>query len=158
MEGSLIFMKKKVLLCALIGATLLASGCGEKEETMTCTRSATIAEGIKMDLKYKVTYKGDYVTLVESEETVTSSNEDYLDEYKTKVESLYSPYKDVEFYNYDVKVDGDKLTSKTSINYEKIDTKKMIEIDSANSSLIKDGKVKVDDIKSVYAALGTTCE
>lgn len=141
-----------------MGVTLLASGCGEKEETLTCKRTATVTEGVKMDLNYKVKYKGDYVSLVESEETVTSSNKEYLETYKEKVESLYSPYKDVEFYEYDVKVDDDKLISKTSINYEKIDTKKMIEIDSANGSLIKDGKVKVEDIKAVYSSLGVTCE
>lgn len=111
-----------------------------------------------MDLTYKVTYKGDYVQLVETEEKVIAENKTYLDTYKTTVENLYAPYKDVEHYEYNVSVDGDTLTSKTKINYEKIDTKKLIDIDSANGSLIKDGKIKLTDIKSVYEGMGASCK
>ncbi|MCI8498717.1 MAG: YehR family protein [Bacilli bacterium] len=151
-------MKKKALLGTIVLATaLFVGGCGKTEE-LTCTREATIAGGAKMSLNYKVTHKGGIVKLVETEEKVTSENEQYLETYKTTVESLYSPYDDVEHYNYEVKIDGDTLISKTEINYEKIDTKKLIEIDSANENLIKNGKIKVDDIKSAYESIGATCK
>ena len=75
-----------------------------------------------------------------------------------EVEDLYSPYKDVEYYEYNVDVTDNKLTSTVDINYAKVDTDKLLEIDSANGQLIKDGKISVDDIKSVYESLGATCK
>lgn len=152
-------MKKKILWSVLLVAVLLVTGCGaESSKTMTCTRTATVSSGVNMDLKYQVTYKGDFVQLVETEEKITSDNQTYLETYKTTVENLYEPYKDVEHYNYDVKINGNTLTSTTKIDYEKIDTAKLIEIDSANESLIKNGKIKLTDIKSVYEGIGATCE
>lgn len=160
MKGECERMKKKVLLSLVLVAILFVTGCGGKEEskTLTCTRKATVTTGVDMDLTYKVTYKGDYVQLVETEEKVIADNKTYLETYKTTVENLYAPYKDVEHYEYDVNVDGKTLTSKTKINYEKIDTKKLIEIDSANSALIKDGKIKLTDIRSVYEGMGASCK
>jgi len=151
---------KKVLLSVFLVAILLVTGCDSKEEskTLTCTRNATISDGVEMDLNYKVTYKGEYVQLVETTEKVIASDEDYLDTYKTTVESMYAPYKDIEHYDYKVTVDGNTLTSTTKIDYEKIDTKKLIDIDSANETLIKDGKIKLSDIQAVYEAVGASCK
>lgn len=151
-------MYKKVIAALAIVGMLFVTGCGNEEsKTMTCTRNATVTTGVEMALNYKVTYKGNYVQLVESEEKITADDKDYLETYETTVKNMYSPYDGVEHYNYDVKVEGDTLTSTTKIDYEKIDTKKLIEIDSANGSLIKDGKIKIDDIKSAYESVGATC-
>jgi len=60
--------------------------------------------------------------------------------------------------NYGISVDGNTLTSTVDIDYAKIDTKKMIEIDSANGQLIKDGKIKLEDLKSAYETIGASCE
>ena len=35
--------------------------------------------------------------------------------------------------------------------------KRGVEIDSANANIIKDGKVQVSDLQSMYESLGTTC-
>ncbi len=153
-------MKKKSLLFVVISVfALLLTGCGNKEEvkTLTCSRSMNQDE-IKTSLNYTVSYKGKYVTNVKSVETIESDDSSLLEAYKSQVESTYSPYKNVEHYNYEVKVDGNKLTSTADINYEKIDTEKLIDIDSANGSLIKDGKILVSDIKSVYEQIGATCK
>lgn len=152
-------MKKKILFGVLFAAALIATGCGKEEtKVLTCTRTATVTTGVKMDLKYKATYAGKYVKVIETEEKVIAENKNYLTTYKTSVEKIYEPYKDVKHYNYDVSISGDTLTSKTKIDYEKIDTDEMIKIDSANASLIKDGKVKIDDVKSLYESLGATCK
>lgn len=111
-----------------------------------------------MDLQYEVLYTGKYVDVVKSTEKVTSDNKKVLETYRTKVEEQYKPYKDIEHYNYNVSIDGNVLTSTTNIDYTKIDTAKMIEVDSANGALIKDGKVKLDDVKSLYSQMGITCE
>lgn len=152
-------MKKKILLFSSIFIFLvLITGCSkESENLMTCTRSMN-QNSIKTNLKYNISYEGKYVTRIKSIETVETDSEDILNNYKSQIESLYSPYSDVDYYKYSVEIKDHKLTSTVDINYEKIDTDKLLEIDSANGTLIKDGKINIDDIKSVYENLGATCK
>ena len=155
-------MKKKFKIWQVVLGVfilLLVTGCGNNNsmESMTCTRTMN-QSGIKTSLKYNVKYKGDYVSRIKTVETVETDSSDILNTYKEQIESLYSPYKDVEYYDYNVDVVDNKLTSTVDINYEKVDTDKLLEIDSANGQLIKDGKISVDDIKSVYESLGAICK
>lgn len=155
-------MKKILSLLLITVGVFTLAGCesksNESEKTLTCTNNTTITDGVEADLRYEVNYKGDYVTTVKSTEKVISNNQSYLEAYKTQVESIYSPYKGVEHYNYDVTVKDDTMTSVVTIDYSKIDTDKLIEIDSNNSSLIKDGKVKLADIQAIYESIGATCK
>lgn len=153
-------MKRKYLfLAVIISVMFLATGCSSnsEEKTMTCSRTMDQNE-MKTSLSYKISYKGDYVTRVKSEESIETSDTSTLDTYKEQIEKIYSPYKDVKYYQYNVTIDGNKLISTVDINYEKIDTDKLIKIDSANSQLINDGKVKVSSVKSLYEQLGATCK
>ncbi len=153
-------MKRKYLfLAVIISVMFLVTGCSSnsEEKTMTCSRTMDQNE-MKTSLSYKISYKGDYVTRVKSEESIETSDTSTLDTYKEQIEKIYSPYKDVKYYQYNVTIDGNKLISTVDINYEKIDTDKLIKIDSANSQLINDGKVKVSSVKSLYEQLGATCK
>ena len=49
---------KKIKLC--LGIITLLSGCGEKEEVLTCTKETTY-NGLTSGTKYEVTYKNDEV-------------------------------------------------------------------------------------------------
>ena len=152
-------MKRKYLFLAVtMLVVFLVTGCSSSEEkTMTCTRTMN-QSGIKTSLNYKVTYSGDYVNRVQSEESIETSDTTTLNAYKEQIENVYTPYKDVKYYTYNVTVNGNKLVSTVDINYAKIDTKKLIEIDSANSQLINDGKVKLSSVKSLYEQRGATCK
>ena len=152
-------MKRKYLFLAVtMLVVFLVTGCSSSEEkTMTCTRTMN-QSGMKTNLTYKVTYSGDYVNRVQSEESIETSDTTTLNTYKEQIEKIYTPYKDVKYYTYNVTVNGNKLVSTVDINYAKIDTKKLIEIDSANSQLINDGKVKLSSVKSLYEQLGATCK
>lgn len=152
-------MKRKYLFLAVtMLVVFLVTGCSSsKEKTMTCTRTMN-QSGMKTNLNYKVTYSGDYVNRVQSEESIETSDTTTLNTYKEQIEKIYTPYKDVKYYTYNVTVNGNKLVSTVDINYAKIDTKKLIEIDSANSQLINDGKVKLSSVKSLYEQLGATCK
>lgn len=152
-------MKRKYLFLAVtMLVVFLVTGCSSSEEkTMTCTRTMN-QSGMKTNLNYKVTYSGDYVNRVQSEESIETSDTTALNTYKEQIEKIYTPYKDIKYYTYNVTIDGNKLVSTVDINYAKIDTKKLIEIDSANSQLINDGKVKLSSVKSLYEQLGATCK
>lgn len=141
---------------ALVLSMMLLCGCDSKEQVLTCTR--TVNQGdTKTELSYKVTHDGTYVKQVDSTEKVTSDSDALLQQYKTQIEALYEGYSDLDHYSNTVTIDGNTLTSKTIIDYDQIDTDKMIEIDSANANIIKDGKVQVSDLQSMYESLGTTC-
>lgn len=165
----------KYLFVLLVGVVLL-TGCNDtkkenkdnnnnkevkeevKEQTMECSRKATVTEGVELDVNYTVTYVGEDVKKVYSNEKVISENKQYLEAYKTQVENIYSPYKDLKYYDTNIRIEGNTLISEATIDYDKVDTDKMIEIDSANATLIKDGKVKVSDLKTAYSALGAICK
>lgn len=149
---------KKILVTIMVIGALLFTGCGaEKEKTMKCSRTINQA-AIKMNLTYNVTYKGDYVTKIESSEEVTTEDESTLELYKTQLESTTVSFKDIEHYDHEIKIDGNTLTSTITIDYEKIDTNKLIEIDSSMKQIIKDGKISVETIEALYSQLGITCE
>ncbi len=150
-------MKKIMLGVVACLAVMLLTGCGAEQKTMKCSRTIN-QNGAAFDLKYEVLYTGKNVDVVKSTETITSDNAEVLETYRDAVEKQYAPYKDIEHYDYNVSIDGNVLTSTTNIDYTKIDTAKMIEVDSANGQLIKDGKVSIDTVKSLYNQMGITCE
>ncbi len=147
-------MKKIVILTVL--SFVLITGCG-KEKTMTCTRTMS-QNSVNFDLKYEVESLKGNVTRIKSTEMVKSNDKNVLGTYKETVEKTYEPYQDVEHYNYSVEITDDTLISKTDLDYTKIDMDKMIEIDSANAKIIKDGKIKLEDIRNTYEAMGLICE
>lgn len=158
-------MKKRYLFLAIVMmGVFLITGCSSKGKdivnngnVMTCTRSVN-KNGMKTSLNYKVYYEGDDVTRIKSEESIQMENNQSLKGYKEQIEKVYEPYKNVKFYNYNIAIRGNKLISKVDINYSKIDTNKLIEIDKANSQIITDGKIKVSSVKSLYEKLGATCK
>lgn len=153
-------MKKILLISVMFITVLLVSGCSKEETTkvMSCKRNVTLSEEISMDFNYKITYKDKYVELLESTENIICDNNEYLEAYKTALEDNYKVYNDIKYYDNSVSIKDNILTSTIKINYAKIDTNKLIEIDSANGTLIKDGKVNIDDLKSAYEEIGATCE
>lgn len=151
-------MKKFVLILMLCMSVFSLTGCGsEEEKTMNCSRTLN-QNGIEMDLSYTVNYKGDYVTSVKSVEKIKSDDATTIETYKTQLEQTISPYKDIKYYDHEVNIDGNTLTSTITINYEKIDTDKFISVDSSAKQLIKDGKVEVETLETLYNTLGITCE
>ena len=154
-------MKKGLIISFCLVAVLFLTGCDQttkKEKTLKCTMDATLTEGTKTKNVYTVTYAGKYVKLVESVETVVSDSKETLNTFKEAVEEVYSPYKNIKYYDYDITVDGDTLTSKATIDYSKIDTDAMIKVNPAMKTYIKDGKLSVKDVKTIYEQMGAECE
>ncbi len=161
-------MKKFLFVVACV-SVLLLTGCGSEAEKgnkptpdagikkMVCTRTAN-QNGMEMDLKYTVSYKDNYVTTVESHETIKIEDKDILDVYKKSLEETIENYKGIEHYDTDLKVDGNVITSTTKIDYTKIDVDKLIERDSSLKLLIKDGKINIEDMENVYNQIGVICE
>ena len=150
-------MKKIIILG--VALLILVTGCGtEQEQKMICTRTSNI-NGVKIDLRYEVTYQGNNVNKVESTEKVESDSKETLNTYKEAVENLYSNFDNIENYKYNVIIEGYTLTSTVNIDYTKIDINELLEIDSSVQQLLNDNKkVDLDKITQVYESAGAVCE
>ena len=150
-------MKKIIILG--VALLILVTGCGtEKEKKMICTRTSNM-NGVKIDLRYEVTYQGNNVNKVESTEKVESDSKETLNTYKEAVENLYSNFDNIENYKYNVIIEGYTLTSTVNIDYTKIDINELLEIDSSVQQLLNDNKkVDLDKITQVYESAGAVCE
>lgn len=126
-------------------------------KTMKCHVSKN-QSGAEFDLSYFADYEGNYVTNIRSDEKITSDDSSALETYKKSIEQSYAPFDDIEYYDYSIEIDGNTLISTTDINYSKIDTAKVIEIDPSSSSLIKNGKININTLKRAYESMGATCE
>lgn len=154
--GGEMFMKRIGII--LFASLLLVVGCTSKESgTLTCTRTAKQGN-IEVSLNYKIAYTGEYVNIIETTEIVKSEDQNTLNLYKTQLENIYDPYKSIDYYENEVTIEGDTLTSKTKIDYEHINVDDLIEIDSANEQILKDGKARVSDFRSMYESIGASCK
>ena len=162
-------MKKLVKLSSvLLIVLLICSGCSEEdtklnkkenESVLNCTRETASQNNLKTSLKYSIYYDGDYVTRTVSIEKVISDDNNVLEEYKKAYENVFSTYKDIAYYDNKVERDGNTVTSTTVINYEKVDTKRILEIEGEEGNVFEsDGKVKKDTLVSLYKKYGAKCE
>lgn len=157
---------KKVFIIALICCLpLLITACSsdnktsnELSGTMTCTNESIPSAGVKLQSVYKIHYKDGYVTKLETDEKIEAEDNTSLEDYKETLESAYASYNELDYYSNVITIKDNTLYSTTEINYAKIDTDKLISIDESNSSLIKKGKIKIDDIKVLYQENGSTCK
>lgn len=150
---------KKGLIVLVVMLLVLVTGCtSSKEEKMVCARTSTM-NGIKLNLKYQVYYQKDVVNKVQTTEKITSTSKETLATYKKAVEDLYSNFNGIKHYNYDIAIEGDTLTSKTDINYSKININDLLKIDSSIEQLLnKDNKISLEKIKEVYESTGAICK
>ncbi len=151
-------MKKGLIVLAVMLLVLVTGCTSSKEEKMVCTRTSTM-NGIKLDLNYQVYYQKDVVNKVQTTEKITSTSKETLATYKKAIEDLYSNFNGIKHYNYDIVIEGDTLTSKTDINYSKININDLLKIDSSIEQLLnKDNKISLEKIKEVYESTGAICK
>ena len=139
----------------IIGIVFILTGCGKKS-VLYCSADVEMDE-YSVSVSYQIEHDGKYVSRLKSTEKVTSDYDYVLDSFKEMIDEDQGIYKDLKYYKSSVSVSNGVLTSTVDINYKKINTTKMINLDSSNENLIKNGKVSIDDIKLYYEELGTTC-
>lgn len=148
-------MKKKKWLLLILGI-LIICGCTPKNGTLTCTNRMN-KNGIVLNTDYTVKYKNNYVTMVKTVEVIEAKKEVLL-EYQEALKSSYEPYNELDGYQNEIVIKKGTLISTTMIDYSKIDTKKLISLDQNNKTVVKDGKVKLEDMKKIYQEMGAICK
>ena len=155
-------MKKCVKILSLAFAIVLISGCGSKKEFVkTCTLTSNDpTTGYKLESEYKIYGEGDVANKVVTVETVATDDQDSLDYFEEYFKSTYDSINGI-YGGYNNKVtnkDG-KVTSETTIDYNKMDLAKYVKDNSAMKNYVnKDNKMLVDGLVKTYEALGATCK
>ena len=175
--------KKKLQLFSLILFVLIGSflvtGCGNEDDSerervvnkksildeidindsgkLSCKREA-FATGVDVDLRYELEYKDGNVLLLHSMEKVISDDKKKLDEYENAYRNIAKNYKGLKYYDINIIRDDDSVLNDTVINYEKIDTKKLLDIEGEEDNIIVDGVVALKDWVGFAEKFGTVCE
>lgn len=155
-------MKKFVAIFFITVVVFGLTGCGSKsEKVLTCKLKQTVTgSDYTLDSTYKAYYVGKVVNRVESTEVVNTDNQevlDYMDEY------LDSYYKELNSsyggYETNITKNSDSLVANTVIDYNKMDLKKYADDNTAISVYLNsDNKLTIDGVKSIYEAMGASCE
>ncbi len=155
-------MKKYVLVLFLV--VVLISGCSDKEKVKEYVKSCTMTStddlnNYKLNSQVNIHIKGDIVDKVNLKETVTSYDEEILSNFETYFTATYKEENNnYGGYTIDIKKQSDKVVSNVTIDYNKIDIKKLKENNSSIKKYISDDKVSFEGVKSLYTSLGFTCD
>ena len=176
-------MKKFTYIILLLLAVCVLTGCDEKTQNtanakekidkietsngkintkkmtqLYCKRETQTSNGIEANIHYDIFYTGDRLNVVHSYEQIISADESNLDTYEKAYKSIHEHYKELEYYDTSVVRGETAVTSEITINYDKIDTKKLLEIEGEKDNIFEDGIPKYSKWIALAKKLGVTCE
>ena len=71
---------------------------------------------------------------------------------------MYLRFNEIPHYQNTISIKENTLTSKTIINYSKIDLGELIKVDSSFNEVIKNNKISITKLKEQYASTGALCK
>lgn len=153
-------MKKKMMMLLVICLVVLVTACDKEDnyKVVKCVRNVEATSDLEVEANYYLYYEGDYIKKMESKEVVKASTKSILNTYKSAYEKSYSPYKDIEYYDNKITIDGNTLTSEVNIDYTKVDIDKLIELEGEKDNIYEDGKVSLKKALDLYDEAGLQCD
>lgn len=150
----------KILLTIIFILVLVGCGKNDNYDIITCSKKATLSDNnTTANLEYKIYYKGKYVKKTISTETITSNSSETLKEYEKSYKEVFKKYRNIKYYNNTITLDSNTVISKTIIDYTKVDSKKIVEIEGEEGNIFTDeGQVKLDTLLKLYKKYGSTCD
>ena len=162
-------MSKKVLLLVFLFSLFLV-GCenessvvsdGKKVDTSKmvhehCTRAGTIDDG-DVSLNYDLYYTGEVLNILVGEEKVISPTQSVLDTYEQAYKDVHKRYEGLEYYDTEVVRGDNTVTSKVTINYDKINTQRLLSIEGSEDNIFENGVAKVEKWKALIKKFGGSC-
>lgn len=127
-----------------------------KKGELVCSRNATV-EGGEGKFYYLIKYKGENITSIYSEESITSDDESILKEYSDAYVSIDSNYKGIKNYFTEVKKENDTVIHIINIDYKKVNVKDIIEVEGEEDNIFEDNKPKLSKYLSLIKKMGITC-
>lgn len=150
-------MKKVFLLIPLL---VFLTGCNTKTGSINCTLSARdVVNGYGLESNYKINYTGKYVDSANTYEVVTSNIDSIIDNFEKTLNASYSAVANAYGgYTYEIIKEEGKIISVVDIDYKKMNLEQYVEDQPTLKSYVKDGKLLVEGLKSLYESMGATCE
>ena len=160
---------KKIIV--LIGIILLVCGCeentvksnGKKVDTSKmlhehCTRSGSAGAGVTVSLNYEIYSTGEILNIVQSTERIETTIQETLDQYESAYKGIHEHYAGLEYYDAKVERTNNSVTSYITINYDKIDIGKLIDIEGEDDNVFENKVPKLAKWKELAKKVGTKCE
>ncbi len=150
---------KKLLI--VLGMVFFLSGCGSKElKSLHCTvHSKNVIDGYEVNSTYDANGEKGYAKTVTSKEEAISESQETLDMFEETIKETYTNMNgNYGGYTFTVTRESNKVIADVTIDYSKMDLKKMLEDQPGLDKYIKDGKMKMSGLKAMYEDLGATCE
>ena len=149
-------MKKALIILSVVFLAL--TGCGKKSGTIKCTMDKDLTY-YKIESTYKINYTGKTVDSVETVERAITDNSTVLDTLeKTLKETYENANKTYGGYTIDIKKSDKDVVSTVTIDYNKMNISQFVKDQPSLKSYVDGDKLTVDGIKSIYVAMGATCE
>ena len=150
-------LKLTLILLFIIVLVIVAYIIKINSGILVCTNTYT-EDNVSFKTVSKVEYKNKVATKLVTIETITSTDEQLLQDYKTNLEMMYLKFNEIPHYTNTISVKEDVLTSKTTIDYKKISLKELIKVDSSFNEVIKNNKVLITKLKKQYKSTGAYCK
>ena len=156
-------MKKVFITFSLLVLTFLISGCGcskKNLKTVTCKMEKEFDE-YNYSAEIVIIYDTDSNELIsiDEKETTMSSDSTFLNNVKKFDESEYSLYFDVNNTSYSISLDNDKLIRKFYVDYSKVNTEKLLEMDSKQGVFFdENNKTNINNALDYYNENGNECK
>ena len=125
---------------------------------LNCITDAIAADGIEVDISYVVQYKRGNILELRSVQRIISNDQDSLDTYEDAFKKIANNYNGLKYYDISLIRDSNTVTYDVVINYDKIDTDALLDIEGAEDNIIKSGKAKLSLWLDLASKVGTTCE
>ena len=155
-------MKKYLALVSLVICVMLVSGCQEKEDyVVKCALSQNNVLGnYQIESTYEITTDGKIVKSVKTVETITSENDVFLDSMNTTLKTTYETMNNAYGgYVFDVYQEDGKVVSIVSIDYTALNLDKLLTDQPTMKNYANEAnQLTLEGIKSMYTAMGATCE
>ena len=96
--------------------------------------------------------------ILHSIDKVISEDSASLDQYEKAYRGIAKNYEGLKYYDITITRDSNSVTNDVVINYGKIDTKKLLDIEGEEDNVIVDGKVALETWVGFAEQFGTVCE
>lgn len=156
-------MKKYVKVILVASILLGLTGCGSNKEEIVnhCTlNSNNTTSGYQLTSEYDVYSVNGEVNKVVTKEVITSENQQILDYFESYLKQTYETQN--ETYGgttNEVTNENGIVTSKTTIDYNKMDLETYVKDNTALKSYVNsNNKLKTNGIISIYESMGAVCE
>lgn len=163
---------KKIIISSIIILCFLVTGCKNNEEVISdgkkvnvskmnhkiCSGEGSIDSNSKANMTYDIYYRDNVIYILVSKQQVISSKKETLDIYEKSFNEIRDHYAGLEYYDTEVNKNETSVEYIQTINYEKIDTNKLISIEGEKDNIIENGKAKLDKWLSLSNQFGVKCK